>query len=365
MPSVDIRNLSISYAGAAAVKDASFRVEAGEFFFLLGPSGCGKSSILRAIAGFVTPASGRISIGEEDITDLAPNKRKTAMVFQNYALWPHLSVAGNVAYGLEVRRVPRAERASRVAEALEMVGLTGYGEREPETLSGGEQQRVALARALVTNPEVLLLDEPLSNLDARMRDALREEIASLIRRLRITAIYVTHDTREALAMADRIAVMRSGAIRQAAMPREIYERPADAFVAGFVGEVSELAGEIVVSGERPEAGGKKDGRRPLVVKTALGEFAVSDGADWKAGDTAVVCIRPERVRVSPAGEADAGVGGRVVRAVYSGAQEEIQVEAGGVMVKALRAGAGAPMEIGAEVRVSIEPGAGMVFRGKT
>ena len=216
-----------------AVESVSFRLEPGELVTLLGPSGCGKTTVLRILSGFEQPTSGRILIGEADVTDVPANGRDTAMVFQSYGLFPHMSVFDNVAYGLKLRRVPRVEAAKKVARFLDMVGLGALAKRSPSRLSGGQQQRVALARALIVEPSVLLLDEPLSNLDAVLREQMRVEIRRLQKSLGITAMYVTHDRVEAMSLSDRIIVMRNGRIVQVGTPSEIYRDPANSFVAGF------------------------------------------------------------------------------------------------------------------------------------
>jgi iron(III) transport system ATP-binding protein len=219
-----------------AVDGVSIEIEPGELFFLLGPSGCGKTTLLRMIAGFIDPTEGSISFNGRDVTRTPPNKRNTGMVFQSYALWPHMTVAQNVAFGLSVRKVPGDEKAKRVREALDQVQMGEYAGRKPTQLSGGQQQRVALARALVVRPDVLLLDEPLSNLDAKLRLELRSEIRRVCKDAGLTTVYVTHDQKEALSMADRVAIMEAGRVRQTGTPRELYRRPKSRFVAEFLGE---------------------------------------------------------------------------------------------------------------------------------
>ncbi|WP_108662892.1 ABC transporter ATP-binding protein [Acuticoccus kandeliae] len=244
MARLEIDGVSKHYGEFYAARDVSLDVAEGEFLVLLGPSGCGKTTTLRMIAGFVEPSAGAIRIGNKDVTRLPPWKRNTGLVFQNYALFPHLTVAQNVAFGLEMRKVSKAEAASKVEDALRLVRLDHLGERLPRQLSGGQQQRVALARALVFRPDVLLLDEPLSNLDAKLRHEVRVEIRSLQQRLGITTVMVTHDQEEALTMADRLVVMNEGRVRQVGSQRDLYERPVDHFVAGFVGRSSFIRGEM-------------------------------------------------------------------------------------------------------------------------
>jgi len=248
MARLQIEGLSKHFGPTVAVRDVSLDVRDGEFVVLLGPSGCGKTTTLRMIAGFITPTSGRVRLGGQDVTALAPWKRNAGMVFQSYALFPHLTVAQNVAFGLEMRRVPKAEIGPRTAEALRLVRLGGLSERLPRQLSGGQQQRVALARALATSPGLLLLDEPLSALDAKVRVHLRHEVKQLQRRLGVTTIMVTHDQEEALTMADRIVVMNRGAIEQIGAPLQIYREPASPFVADFIGVMNFVGGTVVREG---------------------------------------------------------------------------------------------------------------------
>ncbi len=245
---VKLEHIDIRFGPNHIIKDVSLSIEPGEFFAFLGPSGSGKSTLLRAIAGFGPWPSGRVWIGDEDVTDGPPWTRNVGMVFQSYALWPHLTVRKNVAFGLEERRLPTAEIAARVAWALQLVGLSDYAERRPSQLSGGQQQRVALARTIVIQPRVLLLDEPLSNLDANLRVQMRREIRELQRRLRLTTVFVTHDQEEANTMADRIAVLDNGTIQQIGRPMELYDRPANRFVAKFLGTANLIDGRVENSG---------------------------------------------------------------------------------------------------------------------
>src|SRR5712671_2546615 len=235
---VKLTNLTKKFGETVVVNDVSLEIASQELFFLLGPSGCGKTTLLRLIAGFYQPDGGELFFGGKSMRNVPPHRRNTGMVFQNYALWPHLTVSENVAYGLEVRSVNTDEKNQRVAEALAIVQMEKFADRTPNQLSGGQQQRVALARALVIKPDVLLLDEPLSNLDARLRLELREEIRRIHAQTRITTIYVTHDQKEALSLADRMAVVREGVIEQTGDPRTIYRSPATRFVADFIGETN-------------------------------------------------------------------------------------------------------------------------------
>ena len=287
--SVRIDKVVKKFGSFMALKEVSVAIQPGELFFLLGPSGCGKTTLLRCIAGFHTPESGRIMIGDRDVTDLPPYKRDTGMMFQSYALWPHMTLAENVAFGLEMRKIPRAEIKRRVMEALERVHLADRAKTRPNQLSGGQQQRVALARALVVEPQCLLLDEPLSNLDAKLRLEMRSEIRRICKQAGLTAIYVTHDQKEALSVADRLAVMRDGVIEQIGTPENVYRAPANRFVAGFIGEGNFFDGHV--RGIGPEG---------VSVDTAAGALVsahVPEGV--KVGDRVTLCLRPEAVRFEP------------------------------------------------------------------
>ncbi|MCX7324892.1 MAG: ABC transporter ATP-binding protein [Hyphomicrobiales bacterium] len=242
--SVLVEDVNLSYGATHVLKSINLEVRPGEFFAFLGPSGCGKTTLLRLIAGFNVAQSGRVMVGGDDISGLPPWKRDVGMVFQSYALWPHMTVAKNVAFGLEERKLPKAEIDRRVKAALELVGLAHLAERRPSQLSGGQQQRVAVARTVVIEPKVLLLDEPLSNLDAKMRVQVRRELRDLQQRLGLTTIFVTHDQEEANTICDRIAVMNDGVIQQVGTPMELYERPANLFVAGFLGAANILEGDV-------------------------------------------------------------------------------------------------------------------------
>jgi len=277
-----------------AVDNLTLEIAAGELFFLLGPSGCGKTTALRTVAGFYSPDEGRILFNAQDESRVPPHKRNTGMVFQNYALWPHMDVQSNVAYGLKMRRVPSADKEKRVKRALEIVHMLAYAERMPNQLSGGQQQRVALARALVIEPDVVLLDEPLSNLDAKLRIEMRTQIKDIHQKIGRTMIYVTHDQAEALSMADRIAVMRRGRLVQVGTPYELYTRPESAFVAQFIG------GTNLVNGTLEEIGDL------LTVKTQAGVVRAKNGVKGiKRGDTVFCSVRPESLVIRPAAESSA------------------------------------------------------------
>jgi spermidine/putrescine ABC transporter ATP-binding subunit len=291
---VSIRNVSKRFDSILALNDVSIEIRSGEIFALLGPSGCGKSTLLRVISGFESPSSGELLLDGKDMTQLAPNKRPINMVFQSYAVFPHMSVEKNVAYGLKMEKLPTAEIESRVAAALEQVHLQDYATRMPDQLSGGQRQRVALARALVKKPRVLLLDEPLSALDAKLRDAMRLELVKLQETVGITFIIVTHDQAEAMAMADRIAVLESGKLRQVATPEELYSNPVDAFVADFIGNIN--AFDVI---DWNHNNGQFWAHADLLGEVILGTIDPPAflGAAGSKSD-AVLAVRPEHVSVS-------------------------------------------------------------------
>ncbi|MBW4437809.1 MAG: ABC transporter ATP-binding protein [Pleurocapsa minor GSE-CHR-MK-17-07R] len=286
MATLDLTGIYKQFGSVTAVHDVNFQVQDGEFMCILGPSGCGKSTLLRMVAGFEMPTSGDIRIDSESVTALSANRRPTAMVFQKYTLWPHMKVSENIAFGLQLRRLPRAVIEQKVKESLALVSLSGYEDRYPAQLSGGQQQRVALARALVLEPKILLLDEPFSSLDAILRVRLREELRRIQRRLKITAIFVTHDQEEALTLADRIAVMNAGHIEQLAAPSEIYASPSSLFVADFIGAMNLIPGTV--------SGGR----------LMLGALPVDAPAGLSDGPV-TVAIRPEDLVVLDAPQASA------------------------------------------------------------
>ncbi len=320
MSGLTLQDLRRTYGPTVAVDHITLDVAEGELVALLGPSGCGKTTTLRMIAGFVPPTSGRVLIDGRDVTRVPPYARDTGMVFQGYALFPHMSVAANIGFGLEMRGVARHEREARITEALRLVRLEGLGERLPHQLSGGQQQRVALARALVVNPAVFLLDEPLSNLDARLRAEVRVEIRALQRRLGLTTVLVTHDQEEALTIADRLVVIDRGRVRQSGTPKEVYERPADLSVASFLGRCTLIKGTV----ETP--GSFRAGRFLLPCEGG------------RPGDRRVLLLRPERVELAPKGPNDAsalpdGFPGRVSVVTYLGGRTEwlVETDAGPVL----------------------------------
>lgn len=283
---VSIQNLTKKFGETTALKNVSLEIHSQELFFLLGPSGCGKTTLLRLIAGFYQPDAGELLFGDKPMGGVPPHKRNTGMVFQNYALWPHMTVAENVAYGLDVRSVSAAERKERVTEALAIVQMEKFAERTPNQLSGGQQQRIALARALVIKPDVLLLDEPLSNLDAKLRLEMREEIRRIHLQTKITTIYVTHDQKEALSLATRMAVLREGTVEQIDDPRSVYRSPANRFVADFIGETNWLLAEVAATSSSE-----------LALKTELGLFKASTKLTAPTGAKVWVGLRPEAVQI--------------------------------------------------------------------
>ena len=318
---IAVDNVVKRFGPLAAVSKVSLAIEEGELFTLLGPSGCGKTTLLRLIAGFYTADEGEIRFGDRVVNAVPAHERGIGMVFQNYALWPHMTVFENVAYGLKLRKVPTAEITQRVRGVLEKVNLGGLGERYPGQLSGGQQQRVALARALVLNPQILLLDEPLSNLDAKIRVQVRSEIRKLQKELGITAVYVTHDQEEALALSDRIAVMNQGKVSQVGPPKALYERPATRFVADFIGINNLVEGTV-----RSVDGAQ--GR--LRAETALGELAAIHDAPLRAGDRCVICIRPENIAPDGAAGGERNrFRGTIGIAAYMGNTLRYDVELGG------------------------------------
>ena len=282
---VEVRDVSLAYGATRVLHDVSVTVEPGEFFALLGPSGSGKSTLLRLIAGFNQAQAGQVLVGGEDVSRVPPWKRDIGMVFQNYALWPHMTVAQNVAFGLEERRLSRDAVHARVESALELVGLGAYADRRPGQLSGGQQQRVALARTIAVEPKVLLLDEPLSNLDAKLRVRMRAELLALQRKLGITTLFVTHDQEEALSISDRVAVLDGGVIQQIGTPMELYDHPANRFIADFVGTINLIAGRVA-----------RDGNAFVFHSDTLGTIKLP--GNTVAEGTAEIAIRPHTLMLA-------------------------------------------------------------------
>jgi putative spermidine/putrescine transport system ATP-binding protein len=349
MAQLEIQNLVKRYGDFHAVRDVSLNVADGEFLVLLGPSGCGKTTTLRMVAGFIEPTAGQVRLGGTDVTVLPPWKRNAGMVFQSYALFPHLTVAQNVAFGLEMRKVPRADIDKRVEETLALVRLQGYGGRLPRQLSGGQQQRVALARALAIRPDVLLLDEPLSNLDAKLRQEVRVEIRELQQKMGLTTVMVTHDQEEALTMADRLVVMNEGSVCQVGSQRDLYERPADRFVAGFVGRSTFLEGIIEAPGRFRTEGGLS--------------LACAGGTAGKAS----LSLRPERIEIAaaPLAGLDNSLPGTVEFVSYLGALIDIHVRlspADRLVVQIANRDGGFAPGVGQQVHVGWRASAGQVFK---
>ena len=283
--SVQLNHITKAFDTTYAVNDVSLKIELGELFFLLGPSGCGKSTLLRVIAGFYKPDAGQLMFDDMDMINVPPHQRNTGMVFQNYALWPHMTVSENIEYGLQLRKLNKSIRDEKIDTVLEMVQMVDYRDRPVNTLSGGQQQRIALARAMVIEPSVLLLDEPLSNLDAALRQNLRNEIKEIHRRTKITTIYVTHDQVEAISMADRMAIMKDGVFVQVGTPRKIYQHPADTFVASFVGETNFISGNI-----------KEISNGRAAIETEVGILHTeSIHHDFTQGQDVSCSIRPETI----------------------------------------------------------------------
>jgi iron(III) transport system ATP-binding protein len=323
---IAVHDLTKRFGPLEVVSRAGFSIGEGELFTLLGPSGCGKTTLLRLVAGFYAPDEGEVRFDDVRVNEMPPHERGIGMVFQNYALWPHMTVFQNVAYGLKLRKIGRAEIEDRVKGALGKVQLAGLGDRYPGQLSGGQQQRVALARALVLNPKILLLDEPLSNLDAKIRIQVRAEIRKLQKELGITTVYVTHDQEEALTLSDRIAVLNQGKLFQVGAPRELYERPANRFVADFIGINNLIDGTVRTV---DAAGGR------LTVASVLGELGALPNAELRVGDKCVICVRPENVAFGAvAGERNL-VKGAIAFAAYLGNTLRYDVDLGqGVTFKA-------------------------------
>ena len=317
MISIRIENLTKRFGDSVALHSLNLTIAPGEIFFLLGPSGCGKTTLLRSIAGFYPADEGRIFFGDEDVTSLPPHQRNTGMMFQSYALWPHMTVAQNVAFGLEERRVPRAEIHMLVGAALESVKMGEYGARKINQLSGGQQQRVALARAMVIRPRCLLLDEPLSNLDTKLRIEMRGEIRRICKEAGLTAIYVTHDQKEALSVGDRIAVMEGGHIRQSGAPAEVYRQPASRFVADFMGETNFIEGAVIKAGTAP------------VIETELGHFT-GNAHGWLPAplQRVVLSIRPEALRLHTSAPPLNSIAGTIRERVYLGEMAQYRFAAG-------------------------------------
>lgn len=345
---IQVASVCRRYGDVTAVDDVSFDVGHGEFVSLLGPSGCGKTTTLRMIAGFIMASDGTIRVNGRDVTHLPPEKREVGFVFQNYALWPHMTVAENVAFGLKLRKRDRAFIARKIEESLGVTGLSGYEDRLPRQLSGGQQQRVALARALALEPQLLLMDEPLSNLDRALRVAMRRELKQLQSRLKMTTLYVTHDQEEALSMSDRVVIMNRGKIARIARPAEVYDDPQSEFVADFVGTTNFFDGLVTAA-----SGGV------LTVRTRGNlDLRVAVSLSATIGEQVRVLLRPERIRIYPPGQDGPNVfPGRISFVEYYGPTIRYTVQLdGGESVYVETHHAGGAAAIGDDVRIGVEPG---------
>jgi putative spermidine/putrescine transport system ATP-binding protein len=344
---VALSDVTKRFGSVEAVSHVSLQVDEGEFFSLLGPSGCGKTTMLRMLAGFISPTAGSISIGGINVTGLPPEKRDVGIVFQNYAIFPHMNVYDNIGFGLRMRKLPRAEIEKRVSAALEQVGLRGYENRYQREMSGGEQQRVALARVLVTQPRILLLDEPLSALDKKLREEMKYWIRDLHAQLGITAVYVTHDQGEALTMSDRIAVMRNGAVEQIGTPREVYEQPQTHFVTDFIGESNILPARVL------------DVDSQYVRLTLAGFTVMAPRRDVSRDQQVSLVVRPEHVLLGLDGERRElnRLTGRVTKELYHGSliRYELQVGEHSLVAESQNTLEQQVFPIGAEISVGWHP----------
>jgi len=358
MNDVELRRVTKTFGKVVAVNDISFQVQQGEFLTLLGPSGCGKTTTMRIIAGLELPTSGFVYIREREVTYLPPYRRDVSLMFQSYALFPHKNIFDNVGFGLKYRNFPKAERATRIREALELVHLPGIEKRYPKQLSGGQQQRVALARALVVNPSVLLLDEPLSNLDLKLRERMRVELKQIQEKVGITFIFVTHDQEEALTLSDRIAVMEAGQIVQVGSPRAVYEHPQTEFVARFIGQSNILKGRVRSTGPEQFEFESEKGFRTQV----------SYGTQIPVGENLVVQLRAERVHVYPEGIAglhELIFRGVIDRTVYAGdsVQYFIHLDNGETILSIQPTSSGKPLEPSNPVVIGLDQNDFVVLRG--
>ena len=345
---VTLDRVTMRFGDFTAVRDISLRIEPGEFFAFLGPSGCGKTTILRLISGFNEPSEGKVSIGGRDMRGIGPNRRPTALIFQNLALFPLMPVWENIAFGLEVRGMAKAQRRKRALELLDLVALPDAADKRVAELSGGQKQRVAIARALAVEPQVMLLDEPLSALDLKLRQHMRAELRAIQRRTGVTFIYITHDQGEALTMADRVAVMSRGLIQQVAKPTEIYDEPATPFVAAFVGETNRFEGRVTRSA---------DGL--VEIETGLGVLRGRPGKPLRPGDAAILFVRPERLTLSsaPPGDGPNRIPARVGHVDFEGSFANLFLDAGGQRLLAQLRNDGGPMTFaaGQELVASFAP----------
>lgn len=347
MPELQLKQLVKTYGSVRAIDNLNLDVRDGELVTLLGPSGCGKTTTLRSISGFLNPDSGSIYIGSRNITSIPPEKRKIGLVFQNYALWPHMTIYQNLAFGMQIKKMPKNDIRNKVEEVLSVVQLQGFEDRYPRQLSGGQQQRVALARAIGMEPEILLLDEPLSNLDALLREQMRFEIAQLHKRLGLTTIYVTHDQTEAMVISDRIVILKDGKIMQEGPPKEIYLEPANKFVAGFMGATLFLKGTVK---------GKKDSY--LHVRTTDKLDIYGRGADLAEGTEVSVALRPEAIAIAEGRQGNPeeinSFNGTVTQAYFVGEGVDYQLKVHETIIRAKQEST-VMLPVGTQVRVTVNP----------
>ncbi|WP_176084349.1 ABC transporter ATP-binding protein [Martelella sp. HB161492] len=324
---VVLDHVSIRFGSFTAVDNANLQISGGEFFSFLGPSGCGKTTLLRCISGFVEPTEGRVMIGGKNMRNIGPNKRPTALIFQNLALFPLMSVADNIAFPLEVRGISKKDRRKRADELLDMIALPGQGDKKVHELSGGQRQRVAIARALAVEPDILLLDEPLSALDLKLRQHMRSELRAIQQRVGLTFIYITHDQGEALTMSDRVAVMNSGVIEQVAAPEAIYNRPKTAFVASFVGETNAIAGKIA----------SQTGDIAML-ETNFGLLAgrAAGGRRYKPGEDCVLFVRPELLEPAEPGVSENMISAKIAKEEFEGSNRHLFLQAAGTELRVSR-----------------------------
>lgn len=349
---VELDHVTVTFGQFTAVKDATLDIKSGEFFSFLGPSGCGKTTILRTVSGFLDPSAGKVRIGGQDMTGIGPNKRPTALIFQNLALFPLMSVAENITYGLRVRGVGKAERMKKADELLSLIALPGQGQKLVSELSGGQKQRVAIARALAVQPKVLLLDEPLSALDLKLRQHMRTELRDIQKRVGITFIYITHDQGEALTMSDRIAVMSDGIIQQVANGKNVYDSPDTAFVASFVGENNPFAGRIT-----------EIGKQGALVQTAFGSLLGRNPKSLKVGDKAILFVRPESLALGK-GEKHTSFAADVKNVAFEGNMTHLFLKGEGkkdITVTVGRHGNANIPEEGTKATVTYDPSFGLVL----
>lgn len=339
--SITLKNINLSYGDTQVINDVSLEIKKGEFFSFLGPSGCGKSTLLRLIAGFEECQSGEVLLGDQEVSSLPPWKREVGMVFQNYALWPHMTIFENVAFGLEERKTPKNEIKGLVMEALELVDLQDYVQRRPNQLSGGQQQRVALARTIVVKPKILLLDEPLSNLDAKLRVHMRQELLALQRKLSLTTIFVTHDQEEANTTSDRIAILKGGVVQQVGAPRELYNKPNNLFVANFLGTANIIDGNIKAHGTE------------LLFENGEG-LKISLKNTLNSGSGSIM-FRPQNVKLIDQNDAACDLVGDVINCEFLGhiIRYEVKVFNQNVIIDELYNQGDKPAEIGDTVGMSL------------